>query len=542
MIPPDLASPEKGHRIHYALILVAVLLALVLRLPQLSRRPMHTDEAVHAEKLRLLLEQGRYDYDPEEYHGPTLNYFTLIPARLSGANQFTEVTERTLRIVPVFFGVLLVLLLLLLFRGLGPTTTILAAFLTAVSPAMVYYSRYYIQEMLLVCFTFGAIACGYHYWQTRHILWAILTGVFLGLMHATKETCIVAFGCMLLALLLTLFAAHRSFTAVFNTLRTLRLTHLIAMAAVALAVSGLFCSSFLTNPRGSLDSFLTYKTYFDRAGASFHIHPWHYYLRMLLWFKFGDGPLWTEALIVLLAVVGCIAAIRGRRSSGHSVNLLRFIAFYTIAMTVVYSAVPYKTPWCVLGFLHGMILLAALGAVVLLRVVHRRVRTLVALVLICAFFHLSYQAYRGSYVFYADPRNPYVYAHTGTDIFNMVHRVEEIAAIHPADRKMPIHIICPGRDYWPFPWYLRNFQSVGYYESVTDNVISASVIIASASLEQELLNRLYLLPPPSQKQLYVPLFDTYMELRPTVELRGYLPKELWDLIQRGRTNPDKVPP
>ena len=127
MIPPDLASPptgmayatEKGHRLYYALILAAVPLAVMLRLPQLSRRPMHTDEAVHAEKFHLLLEQGRYDYDPEEYHGPTLNYFTLIPARLSGANQFTEVTERTLRIVPVFFGVLLVLFLPLMFRASG---------------------------------------------------------------------------------------------------------------------------------------------------------------------------------------------------------------------------------------------------------------------------------------------------------------------------------------------------------------------------------------------------------------------------------------
>ena len=36
-------------------------------------------------------------------------------------------------------------------------------------------------------------------------------------------------------------------------------------------------------------------------------------------------------------------------------------------MLVVYSAIPYKTPWCLLGFLHGMILLAGVGAVVLVR-------------------------------------------------------------------------------------------------------------------------------------------------------------------------------
>jgi hypothetical protein len=30
----------------------------------------------------------------------------------------------------------------------------------------------------------------------------------------------------------------------------------------------------------------------------------------------------------------------------------------------------------------------------------------------------------------------------------------------------------------------------------------------------------------------VPLFDSYMELRPQVELRGYVTKELWDNYQR----------
>ncbi|HEX2974040.1 MAG TPA: hypothetical protein VHP11_17035, partial [Tepidisphaeraceae bacterium] len=44
-----------------------------------------------------------------------------------------------------------------------------------------------------------------------------------------------------------------------------------------------------------------------------------------------------------------------------------FLASYTVLLTAAYSAVPYKTPWCLLGFLHGMILLAAVGAVALIR-------------------------------------------------------------------------------------------------------------------------------------------------------------------------------
>ncbi len=39
-----------------------------------------------------------------------------------------------------------------------------------------------------------------------------------------------------------------------------------------------------------------------------HVYPWHYYLRVLFWWNRGDGPVWTEASIALLASVGLVAA------------------------------------------------------------------------------------------------------------------------------------------------------------------------------------------------------------------------------------------
>ncbi|MFB0525291.1 MAG: hypothetical protein ACETVZ_07095, partial [Phycisphaerae bacterium] len=214
----------------------------------------------------------------------------------------------------------------------------------------------------------------------------------------------------------------------------------------------------------------------------------------------------------------------------------RFIAFYTLIMTVIYSVIRHKTPWCMLGFLHGMILLAGVGAAALIKLTSNILaRTIISLLLLAGGVHLAWQAYLANYVYYADPRNPYVYAHTTTDVLTMVQRIEEIAQVHEDGNAMEIHFICPDEhDFWPFPWYLRSFSRVGYWNTVTDKVVSASVIIASASVEQELLSRLYELPPPGQKRLYVPLFDTYIESRPQIELRGYVPKELWDRFQKGK--------
>src|SRR5882672_1762210 len=100
-------------------VLLAIAGALALRVPQLDTRPFHNDEAVNAVKVSELWQKGRYVYDPEEYHGPTLHYATLPFLWLSGARNADELADATLRLAPVVSGVGLILLLLLLAAGAG---------------------------------------------------------------------------------------------------------------------------------------------------------------------------------------------------------------------------------------------------------------------------------------------------------------------------------------------------------------------------------------------------------------------------------------
>jgi uncharacterized protein (TIGR03663 family) len=507
-----------------------VLVALALRLPRLNQRPMHGDEAVNAVKFGRLLEEGSYRYDLHEFHGPTLNYLTLVPAWLGSAQKLPQISEFTLRIVPVFFGILLVLMPLLLARGLGKSIVILAAAFIAVSPAMVFYSRYYIHEMLLVCFTFGAIVCGYRYTQNKHVAWAIFTGLFLGLMYATKETCVIAFASMLLAALLVLMVQRwtpRSGTCV------VKFRHVVAGTGMAVAVAVLFYSSFFTNPSGILDSAKSYTVCIDRAVSDgLHLHPWHYYLKMLLYSKYPTGPVFTEAVIIILAVIGFVVAMTRRALQIPNVHLLRFIALYTLTMTAIYSAIPYKTPWCMLTFLSGMILLAAVGALALIQLCSNLAgRTILSLILIAGATHLAAQAYLSSYTFSSDSVNPYVYAHPTTDVLRIAERVEQIARIHPAGHDMHIEVICPNDDYWPLPWYLRGFTSVGWYGKVDDSAPVAPLIIASPVVEADLYHKLYETGPQGAETFYVRLFDTYLQLRPGVEITGFVTKDLWDKFQ-----------
>ncbi|MCD6394788.1 MAG: TIGR03663 family protein, partial [Planctomycetes bacterium] len=514
----------------FLLILAVTLAAAAIRLPRLAQRPMHTDEAIHAYKFGTLLEAGEYVYNPDEYHGPTLNYFTMLPAKLCGQKTYQQINEFTLRVVPVAFGILLVLLAIGVADGMGRPAAIMAAILTAVSHAMIFYSRYYIQETLLVCFTFGVIVCGWRYARSRRPGWAVGAGICVGFMHATKETFVIAMAAMAAALLLTLILRKRGAGVPAEIVRKVNRKHIALGLVAAGVVSAILFSCFFKNPRGIIDSVLTYKTYLDRAGNNqIHAHPWYYYLQILIFSRLGDGPIWSEAPIVVLAIVGFVAAITKRGIKNVDFDFLRFIGFYTLIMTVAYSCIRYKTPWCLMGFLHGMILLAGVGAVVLVRLAPPKLpRTIVVLLLAAGVLGLLWQGCVGAYKYYDDHANPYVYAHTSSDIFAMTESVEKMAALHPAGKAMPIEVICPGGDHWPFPWYLRSFSQVGYYNEVDMTTSPAPVIIAYASLEQEVLTKIYTVPPPGEKSLYVPLFDSYMELRPTIELRGYVINDLYE--------------
>jgi len=509
---------------------------------------MHADEAVHADKFGTLLESGRYAYDPSEYHGPTLYYLTLVRAWLQGARRYVEIDEVTLRSVPAVLGVALVAAHFGARAFLGVWGAAAAALLAAISPAMVFFSRYYIHEMPLVFFTFGALLSGWRYLRKPAAPAALLAGTCAGLMLATKETAPLALGSMLVAATLTDLADHWRRDGAPPIRRLVRGRDVLLALFAAIVVAGALFSSFLAHPKGIVDAMRAYGIYLDRAGAaSWHAHPWDYYLRLLIHFPARGTPVWTEGLILLLAAAGCAAGWRAKGDagadplSGADSRMLRFLGFYTLLMVVAYSTIPYKTPWCLLGFLHGMILLAGAGAVFLVRAFRGGgVKALLCVLLVAAAAQLGGQAFAGSFRFAADPRNPYVYAHTGTDVFLIAARLQDLARAHPEGLSMPVEVISR-ENLWPLPFYLRAFSRVGWWNGVSEDAKSAPVILVTPDMEPALVRKLYDLPPPGERELYVSLFDRLVELRPGVELRGYAQSGLWEEYLR-REAPAEMSP
>ena len=130
--------------------------AAVLRLFDLTVKPLHHDEGVNGLFLVTLVRNGYYHYDPGNYHGPTLYYFAWVIAKVSrfllggdGLSTFG------IRLVTALFGIGIVWLLLALRRQLGHFGAVSAAALAAVSCGFVFFSRYFIHEILFVFFRFS---------------------------------------------------------------------------------------------------------------------------------------------------------------------------------------------------------------------------------------------------------------------------------------------------------------------------------------------------------------------------------------------------
>jgi uncharacterized protein (TIGR03663 family) len=515
------------------LFLCAVLGALLFRVVRLDVRPMHHDEANQAVKFGDLLERGEYRYDPNDHHGPSLYYLTLPVARAAGERTLAGLDETTLRLVPALFGAGLLLLFLLFAGGLSREATLAAAALAAVSPAMTYYSRFYIQETLLVFFLGALIGAGWKYARTRSGWWALAAGVSAGLMYATKETSVILFAGLAAALgLVSLMdrpRARREVAAAAEDVRSVRkiparlrtALHAALFLTAGAVTAALLFTSFLHNPQGMVDSVRAIGASFNRAGhPGFHAHPWYYYFQTLAYSKTAGGPVWSEAFLLFLAAAGGIAAFGHDTGKDGNPRFVRFVLFFTIVTATAYSLIPYKTPWNLLPFYLGLIVLAGNGVGLLLRISRfKLVKILILAALVPGFINLAVQAYRADFAAPSDPANPYVYAQTSPDFLKLVGTVEKIAASAPEKKDLLITVIAPPDETWPLPWYLRRYGRVGYWTSAeaAGSPRDAAVVIASAD---------------NIEKVTTVLGDEYQQnfygLRPEVVLSLFVPRDLWE--------------
>ena len=465
--------PERVWRIA---VIVIFLVAAVLRLYDLNLVPLHHDEGVNGNFLVRLVREGSYQYDPSNYHGPTLYYFAAffpwVVRVLFGkeAQETYGLTTVTIRFIPALFGVATVVLIFFLRRRLGTIATLTAALLLAISPGAVYLSRYFIHETQFVFFTLAIVVAGIYAYDRHDGSFLVLGSASAALLFATKETAIISAGVLIIAFAVTRVYVRLRYgktplpkskgrmqpeAGFFSRLIAqfggpiVISIWLVLAVIVFVSLYTLFYSSFTQNPKGIADSFETFKVW-TKTGTTAHFHPFFSYFE---WLMNREGP-----LLVLGALGAAFVVLKPRNS------LALFIALWTFGLIAAYSLIPYKTPWLLLNFVVPLALIAGYAIQVIYEFDPGQFR-MTAIVLLLAVLVSAYQTIDLNFVNYDNDneRYVYVYAHTTRSTLDLVKEIDRIAKEENGGLT-GISVFSP--DYWPLPWYLRNFSRVGYYNGL----------------------------------------------------------------------------
>jgi len=471
-----------------------------LRLYDLPLVPLHHDEGVNGNFLVRLVREGFYQYDPANYHGPTLYYFAaIIPWTIRflfgpNAQNSYGLTTFNIRLVTALFGLGTIWLVLLLRRQLGTVGALSAAALLAISPGAVYLSRYFIHESLFVFFTFGIVVAGLRYYEEGLLVHLILLAASTGLLFATKETWIISVGVLLIALastqiyrwLWSTFASGSKRRAVAGNVRAstfsewvratverlggplmLSVSFLVAFA-VCVAVGVLFYSSFTTNWKGVADSVKTFEVW-TKTGQTAHVHPWWTYVTK--WLIYQESPL------LFLGAIGLVLILLKPKNA-----LALFAGLWAFGIIAAYSLIQYKTPWLMLNFLVPLALIGGYAFEWLYQNFGKDLRLLTAIGLLIVsvsgyqMIDLNFRNYDNDNEYYV-----YVYAHSRRDLLKLVDDVNRVAQRSAKPAETGITIVSP--EYWPLPWYFRDYQRVGYYGRISTS--TEPVIIASENQRSE---------------------------------------------------------
>jgi len=190
----DQSTTVDQPRISYeAVALVLIFIAsILLHLTRLGDMAMHHDESIHAwVSWRFFTGAGPftcagdrssdlYCYDPV-YHGPSLYIFTFISYFLFGDGEWQS------RLPQALAGIGLTASVLWLRPYLGRNGTLVAAAAVALSPVILYFTRFARHDGLMILWELWIVIGLFRYIDSRNRAWLWLMAAGIGLATTTHE-------------------------------------------------------------------------------------------------------------------------------------------------------------------------------------------------------------------------------------------------------------------------------------------------------------------------------------------------------------------
>lgn len=432
-----------------------VLVGFVLRIWGVGGRAMHHDESLHAYYAWQFFVGRGYSYNPL-MHGPL--QFEVVPVfyLLFGVGEFAA------RFLAVVLGTVLIALPYFLRHHLSRPGALLASLMLAVSPSLVYFSRFIRDDIYLACFALLLFICVVGYLETHKLRYLYLGSATMALAMASMEAAYLLF---FIFGTFIIFEAVREYLSarqgpVITAFKATSLDAWLTAVSIFVVLTVLFYSTFFTNPYGIWDTRYGFKgltnpnrqdilgglTYWQAQHAVQRGgQPWFYYLLVL--------PLY-EQLAVVFGVAGALYALVHR-------SLVRtFLVWWAAGSLLLYSWAGEKMPWLSIHITLPLILLAALflGDIVSYR---RGWRLLLAGSMFAALFALEvHSTFALNYRDGANPTEMLIYVQTSQDVPNVANEISQLSHSRFGGTSMPIGLDSNDVGGWPFIWYLRDYPNV----------------------------------------------------------------------------------
>jgi uncharacterized protein (TIGR03663 family) len=486
--------------------IVVIAAAGFMRFDDLAARPFHADEATGARITARRMEQGGSNFDPKHYHGPLLANLAMPLCRLRGETTWRGMTKETPRLLAAIAGTLLVLLPLAGLRRFGHAPMLAAAAILATSPLLVYYSRMFIHEPLLVLAGVAVLfsLAGGARWGGA--------GFLTGLMFAVKETFAISVIAWSAAGVILLLENRRFIRADSVREAWRRWRRPIVLSLAAFFATWIFIyTDAMRQPRGAFDAVRTFFIYETGAG---HGKPFSYYFRLLAWPEKSAGLWWFGTPVVLLALAAYAGSFRRAAMMENTRLCVRFLAYSAAGHFLIYSMISYKTPWLAcLPWAHVCLLAGFAPAIVPWRGI--AAKAAIALVLAATLASQFTQSRMAAGRLASDSRNPFAYVPTLRDVERLEEWLGRLEKSLPPGALEPSIVI--GRNYWPLPWYLRSREKTGWHATPPPDLNAMPLVFALPEAEAEVT-----------EQLNGTHAKVLRSLRADVPLMMFLRNDLWD--------------
>ncbi len=414
-------------------IVLVLLICLITRVYALSERPADHDESIHAYLSYVLEKTGNYHYDPT-YHGPLLYHLAAAVFYLFGDSMFNG------RMVIVFFSLLGVLFASFYDRWIGRNVYIFL-FVLIFSPAILYYSRYMRNDMILVSCFIAAVYCYLRYSESSKIPFALLSSFFLALMVCSKENAYIY-----LFIFLTFPVVYGFYKKRFKYFKELfskkNIITVVLSVLVYFFVFAFFYTTAFTRMHGLYEgTFGAIDYWLKMHEIRDHWEPIYYYTKIFLEYEFLSLALFVSGAILFIRKLGRISKFEA-------------FAFYWAVMSLIaYHILNHKVPWLTV---HMVAPMALLGSIYYKDTKVTRTALAVAMIATLAVsIHLCYFDYNNAW------KEDLVYIQAQPSIVKLANKIIELRK-----ENKTVLIYEPENDYWPLPWYLRH-----YYIAYSDHWI-----------------------------------------------------------------------